>query len=83
MGIKGLLGKQSHGRTFEYAQDGEEMVGGLASVEVSGLLAGVHIPKAAAYLTARDLLNSLIVVSLVLIIISAICGILAFIRGCF
>jgi predicted Zn finger-like uncharacterized protein len=48
------------------------MVGGLARIESSDLLAGVEIPKAAAYLAARELLNNLIVVSLALLIMSVI-----------
>jgi len=74
--IKDLQGQQSHGTTFEYVQDDEKMVGGWASVGISGLLAGVQIPKAAAYLTARQLLNNLMVVSLALLIISAILGLI-------
>ncbi len=70
--IEGLQAQQSHGTTVEYANNGREMVGGLASVGASGLLAGVQIPKAAAYLTARQLLNSMVVLSVVLLIISAI-----------
>ena len=74
--IKGLQGQRSHGRTLEYVQDGVEMVGGLAQTEFSSLLAGVQIPKAAAYLTARELLNNLIFVSLALLLISALIGLL-------
>ncbi len=70
--IKGLQSKQTHGATFEYAQDGVDMVGGLASVGMSGLLAGVQIPEAAAYLTARQLLKSLTIISVVLLVISAV-----------
>jgi two-component system NtrC family sensor kinase len=72
--IKGLQGQRSHGRTLEYVQDGVEMIGGLAQTEFSSLLAGVQIPKAAAYLTARELLNNLILVSLVLLVVSAALG---------
>ncbi len=72
--IKGLQGQRSHGRTLEYVQDGVEMVGGLAQTDFSSLLAGVQIPKAAAYLTARELLNNLIFVSLVLLLVSAAIG---------
>lgn len=72
--IKDLQGQRSHGRTLEYVQDGVEMVGGLAQTEFSSLLAGVQIPKAAAYLTARELLNNLIFVSLALLVVSAALG---------
>ena len=63
---------QSHGTTLEYELDGTAMVGGLALVGSSGLAAGVEIPKSTAYLAARELLNNLIIVSLVLLIISVI-----------
>ena len=70
--IKGLQGQQSHSATLEHDQDGVKMIGGLAQIESSNLLAGVEIPKAAAYLAARELLNNLIVVSLALLIMSVI-----------
>jgi signal transduction histidine kinase len=71
-GIKGLQKQQSHGATHEFVQDGKQVVGGLARIEVGDLLAGVQIPKAAAYLTARELLNNLMIVALVLLIVAAI-----------
>jgi signal transduction histidine kinase len=71
-GLESPQRQQSHGITREYVQDGREMIGGLASTEIGGLLAGVEIPRAAAYLTARALLKNLMVVSLVLLMISAI-----------
>jgi signal transduction histidine kinase len=71
-GLASLEESQSHGTTLEYDQDGTQMVGGLAGVEASGLLAGVEIPSSAAYLAARELLNNLIIVALVLLIISVI-----------
>jgi predicted Zn finger-like uncharacterized protein len=71
-GLKNLRGKQSHGATIEFNLKGEEMVGGVARIEGSALVAGVQIPKAAAYLTARELLNSLMMVSLALLITAAI-----------
>jgi signal transduction histidine kinase len=63
---------QSHGTTLEYAQGDIQMIGGLARVGSSGLISGVEIPKSAAYLAARELLTYLIIVSLVLLIVSAI-----------
>jgi two-component system NtrC family sensor kinase len=70
--IKGLKGGQTHGSTHEVVINDEPVVGGLAGIESSDLLAGVQIPKAAAYLTARELLNSLILVALILLIIAAV-----------
>jgi signal transduction histidine kinase len=71
-GIKGLQKQRSHGSTHEFVQHGDTMVGGLAGIEIGNLLAGVQIPKAAAYLTARELLNNLMIVALVLLIVAAI-----------
>ena len=72
--VKGPSGMKVHGSTHEFTRKGEDMVGGLAAVEGTDLLAGVQIPKAAAYLTARELLNNLIVVALVLLVAAAIIG---------
>jgi signal transduction histidine kinase len=70
--LTNLEEQQSHGTTLEYEQGGVQMIGGLARVGSSGLMAGVEIPKSAAYLAARELLTYLIIVSLVLLIVSAI-----------
>ena len=71
--LKELQQQSSFGTTLEYnTQEGVEMVGGFARVEFGGLLAGVQIPKTAAYLTGRELLNDLIGVSLGLLIVSAL-----------
>jgi signal transduction histidine kinase len=71
-GFAGFGEHQSHGTTLEFRQREVQMVGGLAQVESSGLLAGVEIPGSAAYLATRELLNNLIIVALVLLIISVI-----------
>jgi len=70
--IRSLNAMNTIGTTLEYDQDGVPMVGGFARVEFSGLLAGAQIPKSAAYLTARALLNNLVLVALILLVISAI-----------
>jgi signal transduction histidine kinase len=69
--IKSLQGKQSHGTTLEFTQDYVPMIGGLAGIDFSRLLSGVQIPTTKAYLTSKQLLNSLIIVSLVLLVVSA------------
>lgn len=74
--LRGLREQQSLGATLEYQQKGVDMVGGFARVSNGGLLVCVQIPKAAAYLTARELLQSLMGVALVLLLISALVGIL-------
>ena len=59
-------------RTQEFSRNGVELVGGFGRVREGGLLVGVQIPKSAAYLTARGLLNNLIGVSLVLLVGTAL-----------
>ncbi len=71
-GFPGFGAHQSHGTTLEFNRRNDPMVGGLAQVESSGLLAGVEIPRSAAYLATRELLNNLIIVALILLIISVI-----------
>jgi signal transduction histidine kinase len=70
--IRGLNAMKTLGTTLEYDQDRVPMVGGFSRVEFSDLLAGAQIPKSAAYLTARALLNNLVLVALILLVISAI-----------
>ena len=70
--IKSLQKQQSYGITREFLTNGMLMVGGLANVEFSGLIAGVQLPKTAAYLTSRELLSNLIKVSLALLIGSTV-----------
>jgi signal transduction histidine kinase len=60
--------------TKEYVHEGVEMIGGFARVEFGGVLAGVQIPKAAAYLTARELLNNLIGVAFILLTAAVVVG---------
>ena len=64
----------SLGMTREYAHHGVEMVGGFAWVDVGGLLAGVQVPKTAAYLTARELLDNLIGIALLLLVVAGVLG---------
>lgn len=70
--IKELRQGYSLGFSTEYVEDGVPMVGGLAKVEFSGLLSGVQIPRAAAYLTARELLGSLVGLALLLLVSAAL-----------
>lgn len=52
------------GTTIEYQSQGKGMVGGFSRINCGGLTAGVQIPKSAAYLTSRGLLNDLLLLSL-------------------
>jgi signal transduction histidine kinase len=60
------------GTTMEYEHEGNRMIGGFAGIKSSGLISGVQIPKAAAYLTAKALLNDLVLLSLGLLIATAV-----------
>lgn len=70
--LKELVGAGSLGTSVEYSQNGMEMVGGFAGVGFGGLIAGVQIPKATAFLSARGLLQSLLWVALALLVASAL-----------
>jgi len=59
-------------RTLEFSRNDIELVGGFGKVRDGGLLIGVQIPKSAAYLTARSLLNNLFGVSLGLLVGAAL-----------
>ena len=58
---------RSAGMTMEYQEGGRGMVGGFSRVPCGGLTAGVQIPKSAAYLTSRELLRDLLLLSLTLL----------------
>jgi len=58
--------------TFDYSVDSIDMIGGFARVELGSLLVGVQIPRTAAYLSARDLFNNLLGVSLMILVAGAI-----------
>ena len=66
--------RHSAGMTLEYPRDGVPTIGGFAPVGFGRLFAIAEIPKAAAYLASRNLLNHLLVVALVLLFASAIAG---------
>lgn len=58
---------RSSGMTMEYKNRGKEMVGGFSRSSLGGLVVGVEIPKSAAYLTSRELLSDLLLLSLALL----------------
>ena len=69
-------GRSNIGQTFEYASDGIDMIGWFTRVETGNLIAGVQKPKAAAFLSARDLFNKLLWVSLGLLLSTAVIGLI-------
>ena len=70
--IDKLVEQKMLGTTVEFEYNDEPMIGGFASIQSAGLLAGVQIPSAAAYLTARELLNNLLILSFALLIATAL-----------
>lgn len=72
--LTGLRQGKSIGTTIQYRLKETETIGGFSYLGFGGLTAGVQIPKAAAYLTARELLNNLIWIALTLLIASAVIG---------
>jgi len=67
--------EHSAGSTLEYVEGGTEMIGGFASVGVGGLIAAAQIPKSAAYVASRALLNRLLVAALGLLLAAALTGV--------
>jgi len=62
----------TRGMTREYLVGNEEMIGGFASTGFGGTIAGVQLPRSAAYLASRELLSNLVLVSLVLLLVAAL-----------
>ena len=75
--LSGILGGRSAGGAVEYKRDGVAMIGGFARVERAGMLAGAQVPKSVAYLASRSLLRNLVIVSLGLLLFSAVLGVFA------
>jgi two-component system, NtrC family, sensor kinase len=67
---------RSAGITLEYVDGGAEMIGGFAAAGVGGLLVAAQIPKSAAFLAARDLLNRLLLAALALLTAAALTGLI-------
>lgn len=60
---------------FEYSADGHDYIAGVSKTSVGDLLVVTRISATAAYLTARQLLDDLVLVSLVIVLIAAIFGV--------
>lgn len=72
-----LVEKQSTATTLEYqADDGNEIISGFARAQSGSMIVGVQIPKSAAFLTARELLDNLVWVSFILLIVAAVIGLI-------
>lgn len=72
-----LVDRQSTATILEYTMGEEAVVAGYARTRAKhgSLIAGVQVPKSAAYLTARELLGNLIWVALGLLILAALLGV--------
>ncbi|MGQ0720645.1 MAG: sensor histidine kinase [Candidatus Eiseniibacteriota bacterium] len=60
--------------TKEFSDGATEMIGGFASPGLGGVTAGVRIPKSAAFLASREILNRLTTVALLLLVAAAAVG---------
>ncbi len=67
-----IQNSQSQVLSIEFKLNETPMVGAVARLEFGDYLAGVQIPLAAAYLTSKALLKNLAMVSLVILVISAL-----------
>lgn len=67
---------QSASTTLEYQHKQQDYVGGFSALSFGGLLAGVQIPATAAYLTAKDLFDNLLMVSLALLAGASLIGLI-------
>jgi signal transduction histidine kinase len=69
-------GKHSASMTFEYAENGREMIGGFAGLDLGRITVAAQIPKSAAYLASRSLLRRLLLVGLGLLLFAAVAALL-------
>ena len=56
----------------DYRISGIDYIGGIAPVRTGNLIAVSQVPKSAAYLTARELVTNMLLLSLILLVISAL-----------
>ncbi|MDH3975100.1 MAG: ATP-binding protein [Deltaproteobacteria bacterium] len=66
--LEGLFTHKRGGTGLEYDKEGDLTVGAFAPLGLGNLLSGVEISKSAAYLTARELLADLMLISFALLI---------------
>jgi len=61
--------------TLEYSREGTEMIGGFASLDFGGIVAGAEIPRSAAHLASKTLVNRQLLLAAVLLIGAVLCGV--------
>jgi len=71
-GVEAVHEKHSASRAFEFEEGGVAMIGGFAPVGYGRLIAAARIPRSAAYLASRHLLNRLLWVGLGLLLLAAL-----------
>ena len=74
--LDNLQYQQSAGISREYTFQGADVVGGFSQVGYGGLLTATQIPVSAAYLSARELLQDLFLIALVLLSGAAMLGLM-------
>ncbi len=74
--LASLQYEQSAGISKEYKFHGKDMVGGFSRVDYGNLVTATQIPMSAAYLSARELLQDLFIIALVLLVSAAILGLI-------
>ena len=62
------------GMAIEYNDQGTPMIGAFAAVDFGGVTAAAHVPKTAAYLASRDLLERVLLIALGLLVLMALVG---------
>lgn len=61
---------------FEFSTDGDDYIAGVAKSSIGNLIIVTRISATAAYLTARQLLDDLVFVGLVIILVAALFGVI-------
>lgn len=64
------------GMTVEYREQGKDMIAGYADVGFAGVTAVAEIPRSAAYLPARDLVQRLVIVASALLMLAVLASVI-------
>lgn len=74
--IEDVLGSDQMLGVREYDLDSIGFIGGFAPIRLGNLIAISQVPKSAAYLTARELVTNMLLLSLILLVFSAMLSLL-------
>ena len=74
MALESFEGAGTSG-VFEYSADGQDYIAGVAKSSIGDLMVVTRISATAAYLTARQLLDRLVLTGLVIVLIAAVFGV--------